>query len=75
MAHSRKAQDIEHEVSRAVVKSDQMGTEDEGCGGKQAGLRECHVLDAGGVLCRFCRRATSSVPGALLAIMASCTSA
>lgn len=47
-AHSRKAPAMEHEGGNAVVKTGQMGTEDGGMCGEQAGLRDatCWNLEA-----------------------------
>lgn len=54
MARGRRAQDTEHGVSKAVVKTGQMGTGDEvhvwGTGWPEGR----HVLDTGGMPCSFC---------------------
>ena len=55
MAHGRKAQDIEYEVSKVVVKTGQMGTGDEGHVWQTGWPEGCHMLDTGGMLCSFCR--------------------
>lgn len=52
--HSRKAPDIEHEVSKAVVKTNQMGTGHEGHVWRTGQPEGCHMLDTGGTLGSFC---------------------
>lgn len=54
MARGRRAQDIEHDVSKAVVKTGQMGTGDEGHVWGTGWPEGRHVLDTGGMPCSFC---------------------